>query len=401
MEQISKEESKIQKTSEDQEASEGVLKKQISEEGGHASTKEQIETDQSLEAGISFEKLTGKISSELIFEDDEILNVILEFFTLGEIVVIFFPLNSRIKGLVQKENYLLFEKLIEELNITSCYTTSDLPVYEDIGAVYKQAICDFEDEKETDLKPQAFYTDSGIIGSNMWYGFHNIFGSNTSNIYGGYVFSSNKSKNNHVQFYLSVPTFGVDNKYCQTLKTEFELTPGSKEIKTPYLQTMSDKETPLFKVPTTFEVNLKNQGFSYYADNLLLCFSASEVRNKRFQSSTKIFDNFKTPEDVEDSGLPILHKDTETKGFTVIEFDLSQKSAIKKAMGVKRFYSIPLIYCYLEKNALNGTNQIYQFKQKVAAKYMSMKLLCCSSQSNSNQIDMYPCKLKGKTLHFG
>lgn len=95
-------------------------------------------------------------------------------------------------------------------------------------------------------------------------------------------------------------------------------------------------------MPTEFEVNCKNQGYSYYADNLILCFSESEVENRRFQSSTKFFNNFKSAQDVVDSGIPILNRDEETKGFEVVEFDLSKKEEIKKILGIKKFYSIPL-----------------------------------------------------------
>ena len=74
--------------------------------------------------------------------------------------------------------------------------------------------------------------------------------------------------------------------------------------------------------------------------------------------------------------MPILNKDTETKGFTALEFDLSQKEKMCELMGIKKFVSIPLVYFFIDKNQLYGTSPSYHFIQNVAAKYLSMKLLC-------------------------
>lgn len=148
-----------------------------------------------------------------IFEDEEILESLLSFFTLKEIFCKFIRLNKKIGDLTREANYLLLSKLVEDLNITSTYLTSELPAHEEIDSVYRQAVRDLEETKDADLKPQGFYTDSGLVGNNMWYGVHNIFDVNTSNMYGGYVFSSNKGSNNHLQFYISVPACGVDNPF--------------------------------------------------------------------------------------------------------------------------------------------------------------------------------------------
>jgi hypothetical protein len=47
-----------------------------------------------------------------------------------------------------------------------------------------------------------------------------------------------------------------------------------------------------------------------------------------------------------------------------------------KIMGIKKFVSIPLVYIYIDKNTAYGKTLKYTFSQPVAAKYMSMKLLC-------------------------
>ena len=287
-------------------------------------------------------KLSGDFSFEDIFLNDFIFEEFLEFFSFEEIFRYIYPLNKKFRKLVNESNYMLFQKMADCFNITSGYLTSDLPASENILEVYKQAIFETSEGKEIDMKPQGFYTDSGLVGTNMWYSFHNIFDTNTSNMYGGYVFSSGKGKNNHVQFYLGVPAWGVDNPFCQKMKKEYELPNGDgKEIYVPY-QKPSDGSVDTFKLPKTFEMNFKNQGFSFYADNIVLCFSASEVDNKKFQQSTKFFNDFKWATDVEESGIPILNKDTTTKGFTVFEFDLSQKDKMLEVMDIKKFVSIPL-----------------------------------------------------------
>ena len=133
---------------------------------------------------------------------------------------------------------------------------------------------------------------------------------------------------------------------------------------------------------------------------MVLFFSESEVDNKKFQKSTKYFEKFKNASDVKNSGLPILNVFDEINGFTVIEFDLSRKNEIKKIMGIKDFVSVPLIYIFLNKHQLYGVMPSYRIIQNVAAKYMSMKLLCCSTNQFANQLDMFPCVLKGLNLDF-
>jgi len=51
--------------------------------------------------------------------------------------------------------------LIDKLNITSTYLTSDLPYHHRIVDVYKGVMKQIQDEKPVDIKPNAFYTDSG------------------------------------------------------------------------------------------------------------------------------------------------------------------------------------------------------------------------------------------------
>ena len=160
------------------------------------------------------------------------------------------------------------------------------------------------------------------------------------------------------------------------MKTEYQVGTDQKEIKVPYQIYPDDGSEPTFKVPKVFEVNCRNQGYCYYADNMVLCFSESEVDNKKFQESTKFFEKFKCIKDVEDSGIPILNKDDSIKGFTALEFDLSQKAKILELLEIKKFVSIPLVYIFLDKNLLYGQNPSYSIQQNVAAKYLSMKLLC-------------------------
>jgi len=333
------------------------------------------------------------------FSDDYLFEILIDYFTLDQIYKWVYPLSKVYRQKVEEANYLLLGKLADKLNITSTYLTSDLPCSRRVVDVYKRALISIQEEKPVDLKPNAFSTDSGLIGTNMWYGMHNIFDNQTSQ-YSYYVFSSNKGENNHIQAYLCNPG-SYDNNFYSKMKSEFEEEPGSKNIYVPYDKLPLDGSTPTFKIPKVFEMNCRNQGYWYYTDNLALFFSESEVEHEKFNKSTKYFNNFKSVSEVkENSNLPILNIDDSEKGFTIIEFDLSKKNEMLKTMGISKFTSVPLIYINLDKNVAYGKNLRYEFKQNVAAKYMSMKLICWASYPSQSQLDMFPCTLKGISLEF-
>lgn len=161
----------------------------------------------------SKKKLSGLHNFDNVFQDGYLLEELLDFLSFEEIFAKVYPLNRTYSKLVNEANYLLLRKLADKLHITGGYLTSDLPAKERIVDVYKQVLETLNKEKELNLKPTAFYTNSGLIGTNMWYSFHNIFDTNTTNMYGGYVFSSNDGYNNHIQCYLCVPGSGVDNTF--------------------------------------------------------------------------------------------------------------------------------------------------------------------------------------------
>jgi len=387
----------------------GVVKENISKSAqlnGHLDVKPVLKEESKEEVkgvDVQFDqeekKLSEKATFDIAMNDDYVFETLLDYFSLNEIYLYIYPLNKSYEQRVEEANYLMFRKMADKLHITSTYLTSDLPAKRRIIDVYKETIEAVEENKVMDLKPHAFFTDSGLVGTNMWYSFHNIFETSTS-MYSGYVFSSNKGANNHVQSYMCVPG-SYDNTFSQKYKNEFEVSPGSKEIRVPYEKFPGDGSDPTFKIPKIFEINCRNQGYWYYVDNLALFFSEEEVDSSKFQKSTKYFDNFKNVADVKDnSNLPILHVNTEEKGMTVIEFDLSKKHEMMKTMGISKFVSMPLLYIHLDKNVTYGKTVKYEIKQNVAAKYMSMKLLCCTTYQSSNQLDMFPWALKGISLNF-
>lgn len=332
-----------------------------------------------------------------IFEDDYLFELMLDYFSLNDIYLIFPSLNSKFQFKLEESNYFLLGKLTDKLNITSTYLTSDIPCHRRIVDLYKSAMKSIKEQKEIDLKPNPFTTDSGLVGTNMWYGMHNIFLS-SNNLYSYYIFSSNKGEKNHVQSYLCCPG-AYDSMFSQKSKKNYELEPGSKIIYVPYEKTSIDGSPPTFKIPRIFEINCKNQGFWYYTDNLALFFSEDEVEHDKFNKSTKFFDNFKSVDDAKNK-LPVYSEDTSNKGFTIFEFDLSKKNEILKTMGISKFVSIPLVYINIDKNIAYGKTLSYEFKQIVAAKYMSMKLICWASFPSVSQLDMFPCALKGISLEF-
>lgn len=315
------------------------------------------------------------ISFAQIFEDDFLFETLLDFFSLDDIYTTFSCLNRLYQQKVEEANYLLLRKLTDKLHISPTYLTSDLPCHSRVVDVYKSAVRRIEEGKPVDLKPNSFTTDSGLVSPNMWYSMHNIFEAASSQ-YSYYVFSSNKGENNHIQAYLCNPS-SYDNTFAQKLKREYEKAPGSKTIYVPYEKYPLEGGLPTFKVPKIFEMNCRNQGFCYYADNIALFFSEDEVEHDKFNKSTKYFSSFKSVAQVKDeSKMPILSIDDSQKGFTVIEFDLSKKKEMMKAMGINKFHSLPLVYINLDKNVAFGKTLKYEIKQNVAAKYMSMKLIC-------------------------
>jgi hypothetical protein len=168
---------------------------QISHQGFDDTSGEQAvdtENDDSLQDKITFTK---------VFEDDYLLELLLDFFSLEGIYKHIYPLNKTFKARVTESNYLLLEKLADRLHITSTFLSTDLPAKESVVDIYKDTVRTIEEDKVVNIKPNCFYTDSGLVGTNMWYSMHNIFESNTT-MYYGYVFSSNKGTNNHVQAYL-------------------------------------------------------------------------------------------------------------------------------------------------------------------------------------------------------
>lgn len=204
-------------------------------------------------------KSFGNSKFNEIFADDFMFELLLDYFTLNEIYLLFYPLSKYFQSKVEESNYLLLGKLTDKLHITSTYLTSDLPCHQKIVEVYKDVIRAIQEEKPVDLKPNAFTTDSGLIGTNMWYGMHNIF-EIANSMYSYYVFSSNKGENNHIQAYLCNPG-SYESQFSQKLKSEFENPPGSKNIYIPYEKMPIDGSYPTFKIPRIFEINCRNQGY--------------------------------------------------------------------------------------------------------------------------------------------
>lgn len=333
------------------------------------------------------------ISFYQVFDDDYVFEILIDYFSLNQIYKLFYSLNKYYQEKVESANYLLLRKLIDKLNISSSYLTSDLPWRERIVNVYKSALKKIEEAKPVDLKPNAFTTDAGLIGTNMWYGMHNIF-EVANSMYSYYVFSSNKGENNHIQAYLCNPGT-YDSQFSQKTKSEFEKEPGSKTIYVPYEKTPLDGSMPTFKIPKVFEMNCRNQGYWYYADNIALFFCESEL------------ENYKCWEVEDYEKLPILSKDDSEKGFTITEYDLSKKTELLKTVGanIKRKNKtmldvVPLIHIKIDKNLAYGKTLKYEIKQNVAAKYMVMKLICWASYPSQSQLDMFPCSLKGISLDF-
>ena len=204
-------------------------------------------------------KPKSTIPFDEIFDDDYLFELLLDYFDLNDIYLTFYPLNSKYQNKVEESNYLLLGKLTDKLNITQTYLSSDIPCYKRIVDLYKSAVRTIQNEKPVDLKPNPFSTDSGLVGTNMWYGMHNIFQANNS-MYSYYVFSSNKGEKNHVQTYLCCPGT-YDNNFSQKLKSQYEEEPGSKNIYVPYEKTLPDGSAPTFKIPKVFEINCRNQGY--------------------------------------------------------------------------------------------------------------------------------------------
>jgi hypothetical protein len=78
------------------------------------------------------------------------------------------------KEAVERENYALFQKLREFLNIPTTFDSSSIMATEDVSEMFKYVISALKG-KSIDVAPFAFYTDGGVDTNSNYYFLQNVW----------------------------------------------------------------------------------------------------------------------------------------------------------------------------------------------------------------------------------
>lgn len=171
------------------------------------------------------------------------------------------------------------------------------------------------------------------------------------------------------------------------------------KIRIPYEKYLtSDKE--LFHLLTHFQVHLRSGGYNAYVQSFAVFYSQWEIENSKFQSMTKRFVKVENSSDIAQLKLKVKHKEEDKKwGIKIVEFDVSKTKSIERWFKLKNPPVYPLLWVQIKQKYVNSTFT-YKLKQKIAARFISLKLLkSCNANANSN-IDVYNLGLKGIPLDF-
>ena len=88
----------------------------------------------------------------------------------------------------------------------------------------------------------------------------------------------------------------------------------------------------------------------------------SEISDpSRFASRSKSFKSIKTIDEVKALGIPILRTfvDPETN-TTIIEFDLSDQTAVQEALKVTQLQFFPLLYVHINNTEYKSKDVVYE-----------------------------------------
>lgn len=149
-----------------------------------------------------------------------------------------------------------------------------------------------------------------------------------------------------------------------------------------------------------FQIHLKSGGYNAYVQSFAVFYSECEIENSKFQSLTKRFTKIEKSNDLNMLRLKIKNKVEDKKcGVKVIEFDVSRTKNVERWLKARNPSIYPLLWVQIKQKYVNTTFE-YRIRQKVAAKFISLKLLKSSNSSPSSNIDLYNLGLKAIPLHI-
>lgn len=109
-----------------------------------------------------------------IFHNDFIVAEIIGFLSLKTLFTKIILISKDAKAAVENENYLLFQKYREILNIPTTFDTNDLAAKETIGDVIK-AFQKVVKQEAVAISPFAYYTDGGVDTHSNYYFLQNMW----------------------------------------------------------------------------------------------------------------------------------------------------------------------------------------------------------------------------------
>lgn len=324
------------------------------------------------------------ISINSLFQEDVFIVGLIEFWEIQEIVK-YRQLSTYVKEAIDRENYALFQKLRDYLHIPYTFDSSDLASQENIINVFKYVIQALKEEPQS-ISPFAFYTDGGVDTNSNYYFLQNVWKKT------GIWYWTVANSNVHVQTILSksIDMPSADNNPMNFL----EDAKNKNKIRIPFENYIVDPRDDPFHILTDFQIHLRSGGYNAYIQTFAVFYSEQEIDNSKFQALTKRFNKV-----VKSSDLPLLRLNTFHKeenkdaGIKIYEFDVSKTSSLERWFKTKSFGIYPLLWITVKQKYVNKTIN-YKIRQRVAAKYISFKLIKSSNSNSNSNIDLYNLGLK-------
>lgn len=144
------------------------------------------------------EKICASNISDFFQNDFVIVEIIkcLDMKSLAKIKLVW----RQAKEAIERENYTLFQKLREFLNIPPTFDSSSMMATEDVSEVFKYVVQALKGEP-IDVAPFAYYTDGGVDTNSNYYFLQNVWKKT------GIWYCTTAHSNVHVQSILSKEIF--------------------------------------------------------------------------------------------------------------------------------------------------------------------------------------------------
>lgn len=326
-----------------------------------------------------------------LFQEDFFVIQLIEFSEIKDIVR-FRQLSSLVRDAIEQENYALFLKLKNFLHIPYTYDSSELASQENIVS-WIRSVAEALNEEPQSISPFAFYTDGGVDTNGSYYFLQNVWKKT------GIWYWTIANSNVHVQSVLSkaVDMPSADNNPMNFLEDK----KNKNKIRIPFENYIVDPKVDPFHILTDFQIHLRSGGYNAYVQTFAVFYSEQEIDNKKFQSLTKRFTKAIKSSDIPLLRLNVLNKEEDKdSGIKIYEFDVSKESNMERWFKSKSYDFYPLLWINVKQKYVNKTIN-YKIRQRVAAKYVSFKLIKSSNANVNSNIDLYNLGMKAIPLRLG